>query len=45
MTADPLAGFREALGAANVIEVVAERERLSQDVYRAGQVPLAVLPL
>ena len=43
MTADPLAGFREALGAANVIEVVAERERLSQDVYRAGQVPLAVL--
>ncbi|NBP07569.1 MAG: FAD-binding oxidoreductase, partial [Gammaproteobacteria bacterium] len=40
---DPLAGFRAMLGAERVITDHAARELGSQDVYRSGVLPLAVL--
>lgn len=40
---DPLAGFRDALGAERVVTTDADRILHSQDVYRAGALPLAVL--
>lgn len=41
--ADTLDGFREALGADHVVTDEAERNLFSQDVYRAGALPLAIL--
>jgi D-lactate dehydrogenase (cytochrome) len=43
VAADPLEGFRDILGADHVVTAAAQRQLLSQDVYRAGTVPLAVL--
>ena len=41
--ADFLDGFRDALGADRVVTGDEERELFSQDVYRAGELPLAIL--
>ncbi len=43
MAADPLEGFRGILGAEHLLLAEDERQLLSQDVYRAGALPLAVL--